>query len=245
MSDAQWRYTDSRQQPAAPLVGKRPRSDYDIPSGHDMIGYYPQEDNRLTQHAVRDTEAINQSYDHYLQSGQAYPGADLSRLPGSGVSGHVVHDPRMGSDPRISGDPRIVSDPRMANFGIMDPGLSAKGQGSNLVSGRSEVPLPPDASSTLFVEGLPANCTSREVAHIFRPFVGYKEVRLVTKEARHSGSDLFVLCFVDFLSPAHAATALDALQGYKFDENDRESPYLRLQFARYPARSGGGLRRKR
>ena len=28
-----------------------------------------------------------------------------------------------------------------------------------------------------------------------------------------SGSDLFVLCFVDFLSPAHAATALDALQG--------------------------------
>ena len=41
----------------------------DIPSGHDMIGYYPQEDNRLTQHAVRDTEAINQSYDHYLQSG--------------------------------------------------------------------------------------------------------------------------------------------------------------------------------
>ncbi|XP_051121814.1 protein MATERNALLY EXPRESSED GENE 5-like isoform X4 [Andrographis paniculata] len=69
------------------------------------------------------------------------------------------------------------------------------------------------ASSTLFVEGLPANCTRRDVSHIFRPFVGYKEVRLVTKESRHPGGDPLVLCFVDFQSPAHAATAMDALQG--------------------------------
>lgn len=27
------------------------------------------------------------------------------------------------------------------------------------------------------------------------------------------GGDPLVLCFVDFLSPAHAATAMDALQG--------------------------------
>ncbi|GMP70649.1 hypothetical protein CsSME_00029417 [Camellia sinensis var. sinensis] len=104
-------------------------------------------------------------------------------------------------------------------------------------------PLPSDASSTLFVEGLPANCTRREVSRIlsqydnfysfnallyifslylcsltwvvdiFRPFVGYKEVRLVTKEPRRSGDDPLVLCFVDFVSPAHAATAKDALQG--------------------------------
>jgi hypothetical protein len=30
--------------------------------------------------------------------------------------------------------------------------------------------LPADASSTLFVEDVPSNCTSREAAHIFRPF---------------------------------------------------------------------------
>lgn len=77
---------------------------------------------------------------------------------------------------------------------------------------------------------------------IFRPFVGYKEVRLVSKESRRvmlfllfplslflerkfstlmshwlkslrQGGDPLVLCFVDFLSPAHAATAMDALQG--------------------------------
>ncbi|XP_031374083.1 RNA-binding protein 2-like [Punica granatum] len=46
-------------------------------------------------------------------------------------------------------------------------------------------PLPPDASSTLYVEGLPSNCTRSEVAHIFRPFVGFKEVRLVSKESKH------------------------------------------------------------
>lgn len=34
--------------------------------------------------------------------------------------------------------------------------------------------------------------------------------------------------------------------GYKFDEHDRDSVNLRLQFARYPgARSGGGHRGKR
>lgn len=34
------------------------------------------------------------------------------------------------------------------------------------VGGRPERSLPPDASSTLFVEGLPANCTRREVSRI-------------------------------------------------------------------------------
>lgn len=32
------------------------------------------------------------------------------------------------------------------------------------------------------------------------------------------GGDPFVLCFVDFLSPAHAAAALNALQG-EFDKH--------------------------
>ncbi|KAH9780233.1 hypothetical protein KPL71_008005 [Citrus sinensis] len=141
---------------------------------------------------------------------------------------------------------RPVDDPRIVGIGGMDPGPSAKDRALGLGGGRSEVPLPPDASSTLFVEGLPSDCSRREVAHIFRPFVGYKEVRLVSKESRHPGGDPLILCFVDFVSPAHAATAMDALQGYRFDEHDRDSVKLRLQFARYPgARSGGGHRGKR
>ena len=33
--------------------------------------------------------------------------------------------------------------------------------------------LPRDASSTLYVEGLPSDATEREVAHIFRRFEGH------------------------------------------------------------------------
>lgn len=109
---------------------------------------------------------------------------------------------------------RPVDDPRIAGIGGMDPGTTAKDRALGLGGGRAEVPLPPDATSTLFVEGLPSNCTQREVARIlffgyrlntcihcflsllhlflllrmadiFRPFVGYKEVRLVSKESRH------------------------------------------------------------
>uniref|UniRef100_A0A0E0ENN5 RRM domain-containing protein n=2 Tax=Oryza TaxID=4527 RepID=A0A0E0ENN5_9ORYZ len=81
---------------------------------------------------------------------------------------------------------------------------------------------------------------------IFRPFVGFREVRLVNKESRHPGGDPHVLCFVDFDNPAQATLALEALQGYKFDEHDRDSAHLRLQFSRFPGpRSAGGPRGRR
>ncbi|KAH6770973.1 hypothetical protein C2S52_015776 [Perilla frutescens var. hirtella] len=227
MGDAYWRYGDGRQQPAAlpPHVVKRPRTDYEMPSGPEMPSYYARDEERAGLRVIRDTDSINASYDRYLRSAQMSSyGSDSGR---SMSSGHHHGD-----------------DPHGIGMGASDP---AAGKSRSIgVGGRPEIPLPPDASSTLFVEGLPANCTRREVSHIFRPFVGYKEVRLVTKESRHSGGDPLVLCFVDFQSPAHAATAMDALQGYKFDEHDRDSAHLRLQFARYPgARSGGGHRGKR
>lgn len=229
MGDSYWRYGDGRQPPpqAIPsLIGKRPRSDYDAPSSHELPSYFSRDDERGALRGIRDTDTIGASYDRYLRSAQlsAYGGGDSGRP----MSGGLADDPRSGG---IRGmDPRATGKDRSLGFG----------------GGRPEVSLPADASSTLFVEGLPANCTRREVSHIFRPFVGYKEVRLVSKESRHSGGDPLVLCFVDFVSPAHAATAMDALQGYKFDEHDRDSVSLRLQFARYPgARSGGGHRGKR
>lgn len=116
------------------------------------------------------------------------------------------------------------------------------------ISARQEappLPLPPDASSTLYVEGLPSNCTRREVSHIFRPFVGYREVRLVNKEPKHKEGSTHILCFVDFASPAHAAVALDALQGYRLDDHDRDSSVLRLQFARNPGLRSGVSRNRR
>ncbi|KAL3838046.1 hypothetical protein ACJIZ3_022637 [Penstemon smallii] len=230
MADSYWRYGDVRQQPGAlpPPVAKRPRPEYEMPSTHDMPSYYAREDDRGGHRVIRDTGTINASYDHYLRSAQiASYGGDPGRSAGIGHGGSHNEDPRILAMARP------------------DPAVAARSRSMG-VGGKPEIPLPPDASNTLFVEGLPANCTRREVSHIFRPFVGYKEVRLVTKESRHSGGDPLVLCFVDFQSPAHAATAMDAIQGYKFDEHDRDSAILRLQFARYPgARSGGGHRGRR
>lgn len=38
--------------------------------------------------------------------------------------------------------------------------------GDGRTRSRELVPLPPDASSTLYIEGLPPDCTKREVARI-------------------------------------------------------------------------------
>ncbi|GMP24939.1 hypothetical protein CsSME_00002031 [Camellia sinensis var. sinensis] len=173
MADAYWRYGESRQQAnLPPLIGKRPRSDYDVPSGHELPGYFTRDDERAAHRVMRDTDSIGASYDRYLRSAQisSYGGGDSARPLSGGLSG------------------RPADDARIIGIGGSDPAVIAKNRPLGLGDGRPELPLPPDATNTLFVEGLPANCTRREVSHIFRPFVGYKEARLVTKESRHSAN---------------------------------------------------------
>lgn len=101
---------------------------------------------------------------------------------------------------------------------------------------KSEV-LSADESNMLFVDGLPKDCTRREVAHLFRPFIGFKEIRVVHKEARRSGDMAYVLCFVEFNDSKCALTAMEALQGYKFDDKKPDAPVLRIQFAKFPFQS--------
>ncbi|KAF9593422.1 hypothetical protein IFM89_022888 [Coptis chinensis] len=91
-----------------------------------------------------------------------------------------------------------------------------------------------EESSILFVDGLPSDCTRRELAHLFRPFIGFKELRLVHKEPRHSRDKAMVLCFVEFSDAKCALTAMEALQGYKFDEKKPDAPILKIQFAQFP-----------
>ncbi|QCE15552.1 RNA-binding protein 1-like isoform X4 [Vigna unguiculata] len=230
MSDGYWRYAaESRHAPSS-ITGKRSRSDFDVSGVHDLPNYFPHDDDRGGLRVIRDAESLDASYENYLRSAISSYGSGQSTRT---IGGRVPN--------------RTVDDSHVANIGGVDRGTNAKDKILGFSSGRADRSLPPDATSTLFVEGLPSNCTRREVAHIFRPFVGYKEVRLVSKESRQPGGDPLVLCFVDFLSPGHAATAMEALQGYKFDELDRNSVNLRFQFARrYPgARSGGVHRGKR
>ncbi|KAI4384858.1 hypothetical protein MLD38_002957 [Melastoma candidum] len=218
MADPYWPRPVVQPQPAggpAPPVTGK-RLRSDFDSIADQP-YIPQEANRGALPAFKDVASINASYERYLSATQM--------SSDTGVLSMSARPPA-----RVTGHP--FDHPQGINS------LDYEGR-------RDEAPLPPDASSTLYVEGLPSNCTRREVAHIFRPFLGYKEVRIVHKDPRHPGQDRVVLCFVDFASPAHAASALNALQGYVFDETDRYPVSLRLQFARYPgSRFGGGQRSK-
>ncbi|KAL7214045.1 hypothetical protein ACSBR1_026463 [Camellia fascicularis] len=176
MADS-YRRLDDRRPTLPSLFSKRPRSDFDVSSGHDLPGYFGLEE-RTAHRFIGDSDSVGASYDRYMRSAQIslYGGGGSTRPLTGGLSGHPIDDPRM------------------IGIGGSDPMVTTKSHSIGLGGGRS---LPPDASSTLFVEGLPANCTRREVSHIFRPFVGYKEVRLVTKEPRRPMLPLlWMLCKV-------------------------------------------------
>ncbi|KAA8537879.1 hypothetical protein F0562_027541 [Nyssa sinensis] len=220
-----------------------------LPSAHEMHKYLARDDDRGGPRVVKDTKSMGSVYDHYLQSAQLpsynsgevsnFGGVGLGRALGGGRPGLPITDRvPVGCLSAVGSD--LVPNGRGLGFGGQLPVDTMSRQG------RETVPLPPDASNTLYVEGLPPDSTRREVAHIFRPFVGYKEVRLVSKESKHRGRDPLILCFVDFINPACAATALSALQGYEMDEHDPDKACLRLQFSKYPGpRSGSGPRGRR
>jgi len=87
-------------------------------------------------------------------------------------------------------------------------------------------PLPSEASSTLYVEGLPDDSTEREVAHIFRPFAGYQSVRILPKRVDSTVKNGHHLCFVDFADKALATHAMEVLQGYRMDKYDRSGLHI-------------------
>ena len=74
--------------------------------------------------------------------------------------------------------------------------------------------LPLDATSTLYIEGLPADASEREVAHIFRRYEGhgFQSIRMRGIEsARSPGTTLF-LCFAEFDNAHQATIAMYGLQ---------------------------------
>lgn len=241
---------------------KRPRPDYDLPTSglpfsYEMPNYMPQNDDLGGAHSVKDTKTIGSAYDRYLQLQSAK--LSSGETSGYGVSGvgREIGGGGMHSLPYL--DPSAINRGGIRSLPLPDPILMNRGGPNGRPiqmdhhspadmmmgrGGRETLPLPADASSTLYIEGLPPNCTRREVAHIFRPFVGYKEVRLVSKESKHQrNGDPVIISFVDFTTPACAATAMSALQGYKMDEHDPDSAYLRLQFSKYPGPRAGPARR--
>lgn len=87
--------------------------------------------------------------------------------------------------------------------------------------------VPENATSCLYVDGVPGDATEREVAHIFRPFPGYVAARLIQKTSKSDRK--FFFCFVDFENKTQAAICMQTLQGYRFHFKDPVG--LRLNFA--------------
>ena len=216
-----------------------------LSSGSVVCNYLVQGDDLGGPRSVKDSNTVGLAYDQYFQdipsftSGAAsdFLGIGLGTETGEAISGLSISDP-------------VVMDHLEALDSDLPPSGRGRRSGHQLDAiirpNRETTSLPPDASSTLYVEGLPPGSTRREVAHVLRQFVGYKEVSLVSKESKHRGSDPLIFCFVDFTSLACAATALNALQGYKINEHDCDSAQRRLQFSQYlDPRSGSRSRGKR
>ncbi|KAH9605975.1 hypothetical protein KSS87_008433 [Heliosperma pusillum] len=246
MADGVWGGRQASMYPPSSGIMKRPRTEYDLPPsrmapGADMHDYVSQ-DNQAGHRLAKDSESIGSAYDRYLQSTQnlSYGQGEANTFSRANMGGGTS----MGEQ-SLLGRPgpaaqEVVMNGRGVVFGAQIPVDTMPRPV------RETARLPFDASNTLYVEGLPSNIFKREVAHIFRPFVGYREVRLVIKDAKHRSGDPIILCFVDFVDAACAATAMSALQGYKVDEDDRDSSHLRIQFSRNPGpRSGSGLHGRR
>jgi RNA recognition motif-containing protein len=72
------------------------------------------------------------------------------------------------------------------------------------------LPIPFNATNTVYVEGIPFDATEREVAHIFRPFPGFKSVRLIPREKKPGEKVIF--CFADFDNKMQTTIVINTLQ---------------------------------
>ncbi|PKU72614.1 hypothetical protein MA16_Dca010184 [Dendrobium catenatum] len=149
--------------------------------------------------AMKDTRILGTSYDHYLQNAQQLSSYGSAQAGDAGLGrsvGGEVYGFRGGNASLSYQDPVILTGPGFRSLGPQDMVANSSlpaGFRSHVpvdpmvrpVLPEREIPLPHDASNTLFVEGLPRDATEREIAHIFRPFRGYKEVRVVKKEPKY------------------------------------------------------------
>ncbi|XP_004964564.1 RNA-binding protein 1 isoform X3 [Setaria italica] len=157
-----------------------------------------------------------------------------------------AHGPSPLEDPSFAGMSGLVPARALGPSLLEEPAVvgrsSSLGKGAGIPNVEHHSPLPnldgpsEDESNILFVDGLPTDCTRREVAHLFRLFDGFKDIRVVHKEPRHSGDKAYVLCFVEFDDAKRARTAMEKLRAYRFDDRKPDSPLLEIQFARFPFR---------
>ena len=72
----------------------------------------------------------------------------------------------------------------------------------------------PEVTETIMVEGLPNDCSEREVAHIFRPFPGYRCVKLKQslKNPESASNSTQLTYLVEFETAQQAAVVINTIQ---------------------------------
>jgi len=128
--------------------------------------------------------------------------------------------------------PQQIQQPMMAPPGAYAPPMGHPPQPNYMA-----MSLPADASSTLYIEGLPTDSTEREVSHIFRRFdgQGYQSLRLIARDSQKAiGTKLF-LCFVEFDNAHQATVAMQQLQGYRIDKT-ADAPGIKISYSRQKSR---------
>lgn len=93
---------------------------------------------------------------------------------------------------------------------------------------------PHNSTPIVYVEGIPADCSERELAHIFRPFPGFKGARIV-KNSKAQGTQSHI-GFADFESSKLATLCINTLQGYRFDKKDVVGLYFGYGVSRHKGR---------
>ncbi|KAL6008091.1 hypothetical protein ACLOJK_033597 [Asimina triloba] len=218
-------------------------------------GYLASSSSSLASHHVWSASDLRRPSSDYLQNDVlplrtgAYGlnnVANIGDAPGigshasSGFSGLTAGTSTKGL-PAPFEDPILVGQRRDVTPGITTSIPDILPERSNFI--RKPDGLPDDESNILFVDSLPNDCTRREVSHLFRPFIGFKDIKVIHKEPRKIGEKGHVLCFVEFSDSKCALTALEALQGqthtnisvvtgpspgYKFDDKKADAPVLRI-----------------
>ncbi|KAI3454162.1 hypothetical protein Pfo_010825 [Paulownia fortunei] len=232
MGDPYWRY--GAAPPSSSDRGNIPKASFP--------GYLSSEASTLTNYNPYSSIDLRAASSDFLQKDilPSRPGAygvdDIAGIRSeTGVSG-LIPGASFKGYPSSFEDPNLLVRQRDIASGT-SPGIpDVSYERPNSMRKTDGPPVPAGESNILFVNGLPTDCTRREIGHLFRPFIGFRELRVIHKEPRRRGDKAMVLCFVEFTDAKCALTAMEALQGYKFDDKKPDSPLLRIHFTHFPFR---------
>ncbi|KAL7150848.1 hypothetical protein ABFS83_05G141500 [Erythranthe nasuta] len=199
MGDPYWRY--GAAPPSSSDRGSIPQASFP--------GYLSTEASTLTNYNPYSSIDLRAPSSDFLQKdivpsrGGAYRVDDIHSEPG--VSG-LIGGSSFRDYPSSFDDPNLLVRQRDVVSGTSSGIPDVSYERPNSMLRTDGPPVSAGESNVLFVDGLPTDSTRREIGHLFRPFIGFRELRVVHKEPRRRGDKAMVLCFVE--SPTQSVLLL-------------------------------------